>query len=328
MQRDCPPHNGLRRLLLASAALPFAARAAPARPLRIACLSSSKADPTPFDAFRAALAVVDPALAPRVSYTQDFAGFDSRHLAALAQALNKGAPDLLLCFDFDAALAAVAARRSAPLPIVFRAHEDPLERGLIDSYARPGRRITGITTYRCIDDKLVEIIRDALPSARRIGFVRDAAIPDSGCNAKAQQYARSRGIELLDFSISAPRELPSLMERIRAARPDALVVTATAVTWQRRRQVIDGIDALALPALYEGQVFVDDGALMHFGSVQHDAFERLAKAAAHVLRGGAAGDFPVSQPVHFELLVNLKARHAASYKLSPQILRRADRILE
>jgi putative ABC transport system substrate-binding protein len=322
------PQSSLRRVLLASAALPFAARAGTPPRFRIACLSSSKADVTPIAAFRAALAVVDPALAPQVSYTEDFAGFDAGHLARLAAALNAAAPDLILCFDFDAARATVAARRAAPVPMVFRAHEDPLLRGLIDSYPRPGRNVTGITTYRCIDDKLVEIVRDALPSARRIGFVRDAGIPDSGCNAKAHQYARKRGIELIELSISAPAELPSLMQRIRSLRPDAMIVSATAVTWQRRRQVIDGLDALALPALYEGQVFVDAGGLMHFGSVQHDAYERLAKAAAHVLRGGSAGDFPVSQPVNFELLVNLKARHAAAYKLSSQILRRADRILE
>lgn len=122
--------------------------------------------------------------------------------------------------------------------------------------------------------------------------------------------------------------MPVLLERIARQRPQALIVAATAVTWGMRKQLIAGIDALAIPALYEGQVFVDDGGLMQFSALQDDAWDRLARAVSHVLRNGRAGEFPVSQPTHFELVVNLKARNARRYGLSARTLRRADRILE
>lgn len=294
----------------------------------IACLSTAMADPKITVTFRLALSKLDPGLALRVRFSEDYAELDPALLRQLASKLALRKPDLILCFDFDAAAAAVEARAEQALPVVFRAHDDPLGRGLIESYARPGRNLTGITTYRCIDDKLVEIIKDALPAAQRIGFVHNAGIADAGCNARARAYAGQRGISLLDLNVSHAAQLPVLLERIALQRPQALIVAATAVTWPMRKQLIAGIDALAIPALYEGQVFVDDGGLMQFSAQQDDAFERLARVVSHVLRHGRAGEFPVSQPTHFELVINLKARHALRYRLSAQTLRRADRILE
>jgi len=323
-----------RRVLMAAAALGLGAvhgvlrAAAPGAPLHIACLASTPPHPANLTSFLAALTKLDPALAARTRFTTDFAHFDATQLRQLARKLNEQGPALILCFDFDAAVAVVATRVSAGVPMVFRAHDDPLAFGLIDSYARPGHNLTGITTYRCLDQKLVEIIRDAVPTARRIGFVHDGAIADAGCNAQARNYAAGRDIRLLDFSVSSAEQLPALLDRIGRQAPDALIVAATAVSWPMRQQIIARMDALTIPAIYEGQVFVDDGGLMQFSALQDDAFDRMARAAAHVLRGGAAGDFPVSQPVHFELVINLRARHASHYRLSPQILRRADRIVE
>lgn len=322
------PPCRMRRLLIAVAAVPILVHGRASPRFHIACLSSSRQSTTAFDAFQAAFGAHDPAMAVQVRFTHAFADFDPQRLRHLALKLDAADPDLILCFDFDAAQAVLSARGKTEIPVVFRAHDDPVKRGLVDSYSRPGRGMTGITTFRCIDDKLVEIMRDALPAARRIGFMRDASIPDGGCHVKAQEYARKRGVELLDYSVSAQTDLPALLARIGYAKPDAVIVSATAITWNGRRDVIAKMDALALPALYEAQVFVDDGGLMYFGAVQSDAYMRLARAVAHVLRGGKAGEFPVSRPVQFELLINFKAKHAHSYALSAEILRRADRILE
>jgi len=302
--------------------------AASAAPVRIACLSSPTSSSTIAAAFRRAFAKFDPSLSLRAQWTEHYAAFDPARLRQLAAMLNRERPDLILCFDFDAAVAVVATRASPTVPLVFRAHDDPLDRGLIDSYARPGRNLTGITTYRCLDDKLVEIVRDALPYARRVGFIHDGAIADAGCNARARQYAKAEGIELLDLSVSNGTQLTALLDRLDARSTQALIVAATAVTWPMRAQLIARINALAIPAVYEGQVFVDAGGLLQFSALQDDAMERMAQAASHVLRHGSAGEFPVSQPTRFELVINLRARNARSFHLSPQILRRADRILE
>ncbi|MFZ6765582.1 ABC transporter substrate-binding protein [Undibacterium sp. Di26W] len=319
----------MRRAFLASITLGLTRLSTAANPaFYIACLSTPTVDPKVANAFRHALAALDPNLAQLVRYSEDYANFDIELLRRHASMLNRRKPDIILCFDFDSAAAVVAARTSNAVPIVFRAHDDPLGRGLIENYARPGRNLTGITTYRCIDDKLVEVIRDAVPTVRRIGFIHNAEIADAGCNARARAYASGRDISLLDFSVSHAAHMPTLLNRIATQRPQALIVAATAVTWLMRKELIAGIDALAIPALYEGQVFVDDGGLMQFSALQDDAFDRMARAVSHVLRHGRAGEFPVSQPTQFELVINLKARHARHYQLSAQTLRRADRILE
>lgn len=328
LQGDHGVSQPVRRALLAAAALGLVAPAAGSSPRHIACLSSPAGDSSTMSAFRTGLERIDPELAARVRFSEAFANFDAARLKQFAARLNEQQPDLILCFDFDAAQAVVATRGARAVPLVFRAHDDPLARGLIGSYARPGRNLTGITTYRCLDDKLVEIMRDTAPSARQIGFIHDGAIPDSGCNASAHDYARRHGIALRDLSVSTPRELTALLDRLGGKPVQALVVGATAVTWSMRKQLIARVNELAIPAIYEGQVFVDDGGLMQFSALRDDTFDRLARAVVHVLRRGGAGDFPVSQPMRFELVINMQARHARQYRLSAQLLRRADRILE
>ena len=325
------PHGApqpARRAFLALAALGMCTPAAAAGLRHVACLSSPASNATTMSAFRSEFERMDPRLAAGVRFTEEFAGFDAARLRQLAAKLNAQQPDLILCFDFDAAQAVVATRGVPTVPLVFRAHDDPLARGLINSYARPGRNLTGITTYRCLDDKLVELMRETAPAARKIGFIHDASIPDSGCNASARAYARRHGIELRDLSASNAAELTALLDQLSSNPAQALIVAATAVTWSMRKSLIARVNELAIPAIYEGQVFVEDGGLMQFSALRDDAFDRLARAVVHVLRRGGAGDFPVSQPVNFELVINMRAKHARQYPFSPQLLRRADRILE
>jgi len=330
---DLPGNPGvpwpMRRAFLAVGALCLGAPAVAAGPLRhVACLSSPASNPEAMAAFRVEFEKIDPQLAAGVRFSEAFAGFDAERLTQLASKLNDQQPDLILCFDFDAAQAVAATRRAHAVPLVFRAHDDPLARGLIDSYARPGRNLTGITTYRCLDDKLVELMHATVPSARQIGFIHDAAMPDSGCSARARDYARHQGIALRDLSVSTPADLAALLDQLANKPAQALIIAATAVTWSLRKSLIARINALAIPAIYEGQVFVEDGGLMQFSALREDAFGRLANAVAQVLRRGGAGDFPVSQPMNFEFVINMRAALAGNYRLSPQLLRRADRIIE
>jgi putative ABC transport system substrate-binding protein len=281
-----------RRAFLASlvlGALPLPARAG--TPVDIACLSSPPPDAALLPALRAALVRIDPALTANARFTEDFASFDPARLRQLARNLDRRRPDLIVCFDFDAASAVVAARTAVAVPVVFRAHDDPLTRGLIASYARPGRNVTGVTTYRCLDDKLVELMADSLPAARRMGFLHDGSAPDGGCNARAHRYARQRGITLIDYDVADAARLRAVLAGLEKARVDALIVGASAATWRTRKEIVARMDALALPAIYEGKVFVDDGGLMQFIALPDDAFERMARAVAYVARHGAAGDF-------------------------------------
>ncbi|MES2295603.1 MAG: ABC transporter substrate-binding protein [Pseudomonadota bacterium] len=312
--------------LAGAASVAGAAGAAPE--LRIASLFTRSANGRDAGMLEAALALENPALAARIRVDAVYADFDPARLATLARQVVLARPALIVCHDQTALTAMLAARAQAPIPIVFRAHDDPLAHGLIGSYARPGRNLTGITTYRCADDKMLEILHDALPGVRRVGFLFNASVPDGGCHARARQYAAELGMTLQEFDVASVEQVGGALAKIGGARVEAMIVPASAAVWKTRKQVVAHLNAHAIPAIYEGQAFLDVGGLMHFGAIQDDALARMARDVVKILQGESAGDIPVSQPTRFELVINMKAERARDYRLSARVLRRADRILE
>jgi putative ABC transport system substrate-binding protein len=307
-----------------------AAQAAPAGPpIKVALLYGGRPSPAMFDPLRKAIAAINPSLAERIVISMVSADLTLNKFEPLAANLLAQRPALALAYDLESARALAKMRSKDSTPIIFRAHSDPLGSGLIASYAKPGRSMTGFTTYRCLDDKLVEILLDAFPAARRVGFFTEPAAEDWGCHQRALEFAASRGITLIDFKLVGPADVPAAIESVGRAKLDAMVVPAVVSTWQQRRRIVAGMDALGLPAIYEAQTFTDVGGLMHFGALNaQDANTMMAQLVVKVLSGESAGEIPVSQPTRFELVVNLKAANAKRYNINARVLRRADRILE
>lgn len=316
---------------LAVAALLFVASAAHAAapPIHVGLLAGSKPTPTLFEPIRKALAALDPALAERIVVDQQFASFDLALMERQAASMMAQRPALALALDMSSGVALAKARGKGVTPIIFRAHDNPLAAGLIASYAKPGRNTTGITTYRCLDDKLLELLLDAFPAARRIGFMTEPGTPDWGCHQRALDFAAGRGMTLAEFKLGGPADVPAALEAVGKARLDAMVVPVVASTWMQRKRIVAAMDSLGLPAIYEARAFTDIGGLMHFGAIdQDDISSRIAQLIVKVLAGENAGEIPVSQPTRFELVVNLKAANARRYGISAKVLRRADRIDE
>lgn len=128
--------------------------------------------------------------------TRREAGFSREQLLADLDELLAMRPEILICLDLTAALAAVERRTDRPLPIVFIAHDDPLEYGLIRSYARPGNNLTGVTTFRCVDGKMVEILAEAFPARKHFGYLLDETVDNARCKHLAEAAAQSRGLKL------------------------------------------------------------------------------------------------------------------------------------
>ncbi len=323
--------NSWRWLLMAGLLLGMqAVIAAPAGPpIKVALLYGGRPTPNMFEPVRKAIALIDPALAERIVISSLAADLSLNKFEPLAANLLALHPALALGFDLESARALVKARGTGTTPILFRAHSDPLGSGLISNYARPGRHLTGFTTYRCLDDKLIEILLDAFPAARRVGFFAEPATEDWGCHQRAIAFAAGRGITLIDFKLAGNQDVPAAIEAVSRARLDAMVVPTVVSTWNQRKRIIAAMDTLGLPAIYESQVYTDAGGLMHFGSLNHaDASTQMAQLIVKVLAGESAGDIPVSQPTRFELVINLKAANARRYGINPRVLRRADRIIE
>jgi putative ABC transport system substrate-binding protein len=257
------------------------------------------------------------------------ASFSQERLAMQFNELLARDLNVLICMDLFAANFARSRRRGTNPPIVFIAHADPLASHLIHAYAEPGNNLTGVTTYRCVDGKMVEIMADAFPLRKRLGYFLDSAVrEDIDCIRLADDAAIRNGIELVKIDVTSPEFLQSLLNKLRALRLDAIVAPASAVIWQNRKRVVYVANELQLPAIYESTLFLDEGGLMSYGPSDTNVFPEVVRAVGLILRGQPAGQIPVEQPTRFELVINLRAPHAREYKPNATILRRADRILE
>ncbi len=299
----------------------------------LAVLSTGRIDRRVIEALPTSIVGGIPELAGRLSLVQREAMFIEADLPRLLDELMALRPTILVCLDLVSATVAKGRRRNLHIetPIVFLAHADPVANKLIDSYAHPGHNMTGVSTYRCIDGKMLAILTETFPTRRRIGYLldgSDTSADDQACVDKARRDAAHGSVNLVPIDVSVPDFLPQLKARAASLRLEAILAPASAPIWQNRKIVVSALNELRLPVIYESDIFLAEGGLMSYGPIRTDAIPRLAEAVLRILRGTPAGDIPVDQPALFEFVLNLQAPHFADFAIKPTTLRRADRLLE
>jgi putative tryptophan/tyrosine transport system substrate-binding protein len=308
-------------------AIPYTARASRRR-LLIGVLSTVQNDAAIYAELERQLKDSLPEYAEGLDIVRREAGRLRERLRSQIDELLGLHPRVLICLDLTAALTAAERRGNVDPPIVFLAHDDPLQTRLIESYARPGRNLTGVTTFRCLDGKMVEIMAEAFPSRRHFGYLLDQSVNNAQCTGLAEAAARSRGVKLSIVDVSQAGFIAEMSSRLAPLGLDAIVAPASTVLWQNPKPVVDSLNALRLPAIYEGDRFLAEGGLMYYAPIRSDAIAQVALDVRKIIQGNAAGDLPVEQPTLFELVINLRAPHAVEYDIRPTTLRRADRILQ
>lgn len=259
----------------------------------------------------------------------DRAYADDRHtdLARLATALVARAPDVI--FAPPASAAQAARRATMTVPIVFGTVIDPVGSGLVDSVARPGGNVTGITS---IDDSLapkrLELTRELVPGLRRLGLINDPTDPRSKAELDALvPLAAATGLALVVVDASSPPAFEVAVQRLIEQRVDAILQISSLVFNLRERLI-----ALTLPrrvpVIGTRAQLADAGALLAYGASLADQLRRAAQIVDKLLRGARIADIPVEQPSVFELVVNLKTARALQIKVPQTMLLRADRVIE
>jgi putative ABC transport system substrate-binding protein len=239
-------------------------------------------------------------------------------------------PDALLTAS---TLVTIAAQRaSAAVPVVFAWVADPVAAGIVSDYARPGGNATGVTNrFLEITAKRVELIREALPLAKRVAMV--AGVFDQVVEAAmipAEKTAGQLGLTL----VRAPTQGiwgESVGEVVAGTGAQAAVVVTPfaifglhdiAVATARR------LNARRVPAIFAEIESVEQGALMSYATNLSEDIRKAAGMAAQVLRGARPADLPVDQASRFELGVNLKTAHEIGLRVPQSVLLRADRVIE
>jgi putative ABC transport system substrate-binding protein len=228
----------------------------------------------------------------------------------------------------SSALAAKDA--TSAIPIVFITGDDPVETGLVASFARPGGNLTGVG-WLVIEmmPKRLELLSELAPQAKVIALLVN---PD-GANAErairnGQEAARAKGVQLLILKAGTESEIDAAFAALVQQHAGALLVGADAFFNSRREDLVALASRHAVPAIYQGREFVAAGGLISYGASLTAVYRQVGGYVGKVLKGAKPADLPVQQPTTFELVVNLNTAKALGLTVPPSILARADEVIE
>ena len=250
-------------------------------------------------------------------------------LAAMCEELLREKVDVLATPGAAAALAAIRATRS--VPIVFLALGDPIAVGATDSVARPSSNATGTSFLSSeLAGKRIELLRLALPAAQRIAILWEGGNRNAQTESEnAQTAARSLGLRGEPVAVRSQSEINSAFERLAANPPDALYVSFTAGLISSNRSAIAEFGLRHRVAVISGRDFITEaGGLLSYAPDIPAMFRRSAYYFDRILKGAKPIDLPIEQATKIELIINLRTARSLGLKLPPDLLLRADRVIE
>ncbi len=217
------------------------------------------------------------------------------------------------------------------IPVLFLSAQDPVKVGLVTSLARPDGNLTGVNFFNAeLAAKQLDILHEMLPNARRIAVLLD---PAAEVNAETilqdlETAARASGMEIEIIKAANSRDIDVAFERIAREHFDALFVGQSPFLNSRRVQLAQLAAHCSIPAVYSGREFPEVGGLMSYGSDITDAYHQIGIYCGHILKGAKVADLPVVQSSKLELVINAQTARMLSIAVSPQLLARADEVME
>ncbi len=248
-------------------------------------------------------------------------------LPALAEELVGLKVDVLVVSTTPGALAAKNAAKT--IPIVFYRVSDPIAVGLIDSLARPGGNITGVTDIAAVlAGKRLEILKETVPKLSRVAVLWNPQETSAAQDWKESQLlAPALGLQLHSMSVSSADRYESAFKEAIKAGSAALAVTSHTLAGSNHKQVDQLAKKHRLPAIYWRGDFVAMGSLMSYGPAEAEPIQRVAVFVDKILKGTKPAEIPVEQPKKFEFIINLKSAKQIGLTIPPNVLARADRVI-
>jgi putative ABC transport system substrate-binding protein len=252
----------------------------------------------------------------------------SERFADIAAEFVRQNVDLILTHNPLPTLAAKQA--TSTIPIVFATAGDPVGNGLVASLAHPGGNITGLSAQAPdAAGKRLELLREIIPSLRRLAIMGDANSPVSKSDVRdMEEAARNAAVELIAFEVGQGGDVERSIEAVEG-RAQALYVTPSPTMFLNRNRINTLALAARLPTMHTGREYVETTGLMSYGPNWSHMWRRAADLADKVLRRErAASDVAVEQSTKFNLVVNLTTAKALRLTVPPTLLARADEVIE
>ena len=206
---------------------------------------------------------------------------------------------------------------------------DPVRAGLIDSLARPGGNVTGLTNLLIeLGDKRLELLKEAVPKLARVAVLYDPANPNHVVELKeVQPAARALRLTLQPQEVRAADGFEKAFAALNKQRPDGLYVPGGPLMRANEKRILGFALKSRLPSVYYTRETVDAGGLMSYGADQADNYQRVAYFVDRILKGAKPADLPVEQPTKFELVINLKTAKQIGVTIPQSLLYRADKVI-
>jgi putative tryptophan/tyrosine transport system substrate-binding protein len=252
----------------------------------------------------------------------------AERLKELAAEIARLKPDVIVAGSTQDVLAAKNA--NSTIPIVMMTVGDPVTSGLVESLARPGGNITGVTSLSPdVNGKRLELLKETVPTFSRVGVLWNPQGSGSPLSWKESQLAaQSLGIQLHSMEVRSADDFRTAFENAIKARVLALVVTSNPLFSANYNRIVDLASKNRLPAIYGNGEAVEAGGLMSYGTVYADLYRRAATYVDKILKGAKPAELPVEQPTKFELIINLKAAKQIGLTIPPNVLARADKVIK
>jgi putative ABC transport system substrate-binding protein len=220
-------------------------------------------------------------------------------------------------------------KQTATIPVVMAFDTDPVGNGFVDSLARPGGNVTGLSALSPeIGGKHLEFLKDILPKISRVAVIGTSTEPANAQETRETELAaRALGMKVQYLDIKGSKDIETAFQAARKGRADAVLVLTSPFAFAHRTQVIELAAMSRLPAMYWAAEFVEAGGLIAYSVSFTDLFRRAAVYVDKILKGAKPADLPVEQPTKFELVINLKAAKAIGLTIPPNVLARADRVI-
>lgn len=251
---------------------------------------------------------------------------DPKRIKELAAVLGRRDLDVIVTAGSQATLALMAT--GTKTPIVFAIISDPIATGVVKSLSRPGGDVTGLAMSGTdLEAKRVEVLKEAVPAAKRIMVLHDPKVGQSGV-AEVQATARALKLEPLTVQAADPSEFDGAFAHAKEQGADALVTMASPFLNFNRKRLIELAGRYRLPSIWYGAAFVRDGGLLSYGPSFPDMYRRSAGYVAKIIGGAKPADIPVEQPIKFEMVINLKTAKALELEIPAVLIARADEVIE
>ena len=266
------------------------------------------------------------------SFVIEFRGAEGKldRIQGIINDLVKLKVDVLVVPIRSAILSAREATKT--IPVVMVAGTDPVADGLVNSLARPGGNITGLSTLtRDLGGKRFELLAEVLPQLSRVGVLNKSDEPSAAAGVFEQYRTAANALKIQIQSLEVRGQNPDLEDAFRTAvkgRVNAMITITSAPLFLQRKRIADLAITNRLPTLYQGSAWVEAGGLMSYSINEIEAFRHAATYVDKILKGANPAELPVEPPTKFEFVINLKTAQQIGLTIPPNVLARADKVIK